>query len=117
MLQRLAQFCIALLNLLEQPHVLDRDDRLIGEGFEKLDLRRGEGTHLGATRAQRSNEFPLLTKRNDQEGARVAAGTYIREIVLRAGVGNVERAMLAQPAIAVARSILISRRAMGIGPK
>ena len=35
MLQRLAQFRVALLDFLEQPHVLDRDDRLIGEGFEQ----------------------------------------------------------------------------------
>ncbi len=40
-----------LLEFLEQPDVLDRDDRLIGEGFKQLDLRRGEGTHLDATRA------------------------------------------------------------------
>ncbi len=38
MLQRLAQFCVALLDLLEQPHVLNRDHRLVGEGFEKCDL-------------------------------------------------------------------------------
>ena len=38
-----------LLEFLEQPHILDGDHRLVGEGFEKLDLRRGEGAHLGAT--------------------------------------------------------------------
>ena len=53
------------LEFVEQPHVLDCDDRLVGEGFEELDLRRGEGAHLDATRAQRSNEFTLLTKGND----------------------------------------------------
>ena len=47
-----------LLELVEQPHVLDGDHRLIGEGFEQLDLRRGEGAHLDATRSQCSNEFP-----------------------------------------------------------
>ena len=52
------------LEFLEQPHVLDGDHRLIGEGFEKLDLRRGEGAHLDATCDQCSNEFPLLTKGN-----------------------------------------------------
>ena len=52
------------LEFLEQPHVLDRDHRLVGEGFEKLDLRRGKGAHLGATCDQYSNEFPLLTKGN-----------------------------------------------------
>ena len=35
MLQRLAQFRIALLQFLEQPHVLDGDHRLVGEGFEE----------------------------------------------------------------------------------
>ena len=37
---------------LKQPHVLDGDHRLIGEGFQKFDLRRGEGAHLDATCAQ-----------------------------------------------------------------
>ena len=40
------------LEFLEQPHVFDGDHRLVGEGFEQLDLRRGEGTHLDATRVQ-----------------------------------------------------------------
>ena len=31
-----------------------RDHRLVGEGFKQLDLRRGEGAHLGATRDQTS---------------------------------------------------------------
>ena len=43
MLQRFAQFCVALLDFLEQAHVLDRDHGLIGEGFEKCDLLFGEG--------------------------------------------------------------------------
>ena len=46
MLQGLAQFCVALLEFLEQPHVLDGDDRLVGEGFEKRDLFVGERTDL-----------------------------------------------------------------------
>ena len=33
MLQRLAQFRVALAEFLEQPHVLDGDDGLIGESF------------------------------------------------------------------------------------
>src|SRR5262245_18985677 len=42
MLQCLAQFRVALLKLFEQTHVLDGDDRLVGKGFEKFDLRRRE---------------------------------------------------------------------------
>src|SRR5262249_18155156 len=37
-LQRLAQFCIALLQFLEQPHVLDSDDGLSRESFKQFDL-------------------------------------------------------------------------------
>ena len=42
MLQRLAQLRVALAELLEQPHVLDGDHRLVGEGFEQIDLPVGE---------------------------------------------------------------------------
>ena len=86
------------LKFLEQPHVLDGDHGLVGEGFEQLDLRRSEGAHFDATGDQCSNEFSLLTKGNGQECAPAAAGTQYREIVLRADVGNVERAVLAHPA-------------------
>ena len=61
-----------LFELVEQPHVLDGDHGLVGEGFQQLDLRRGEGAYLDATRVQRSNEFSLLTKGNEQEGAPAA---------------------------------------------
>ena len=37
------------LEFLKQPNILDRDDGLVGEGFEQLDLRRGEGAHFDAT--------------------------------------------------------------------
>ena len=35
MLQRLAQFRVALLQFFKQPHVLDGDDRLVSERLEK----------------------------------------------------------------------------------
>ena len=37
---------VARLQLLEEPHVLDRDDRLVGEGLEQRDLLVGERPHL-----------------------------------------------------------------------
>ena len=106
------------LEFLEQPHVLDGDHCLVGEGFEELDLRRGEGTHLGATRVQYSNEFPLLTKGSRQAAAPAASGTQAWEIVLRADVGNVERAMLAHPAILwLINTDLDAVADTGMGPK
>src|SRR5215475_7937146 len=35
MLQRLAQSCVALLDLVEEPDVLDGDHRLVGEGLDQ----------------------------------------------------------------------------------
>ena len=46
------EVAVAFLQFFEQPHVLDGDHGLVGEGFEQLDLRRGEGTHLDATCVQ-----------------------------------------------------------------
>src|SRR5215472_19288102 len=99
MLQSLAQFRVALLQFFEQPHVLDGDHSLVGKGLQQLDLRQGERSHRGATCGHISNEFPLLTKGSGQVGAVVADGPYHWEIILRADVGNVERAVLAHPLI------------------
>ena len=43
---RLREFAGARLHLVEQPHVLDRDHRLVSEGRYQLDLLVGEGAHL-----------------------------------------------------------------------
>ena len=59
MLQRLAQFRVALLDLFEQPHILDGDDGLVGEGFEQRDLLVGEGPHLRAAYMNRSDRTSL----------------------------------------------------------
>src|SRR5215470_898036 len=54
MLQGLTQFRVALLDLLEQSHVLDGDDGLVGKGFEKGDLLFGERTDLQTSNEDRS---------------------------------------------------------------
>ena len=60
MLQRLAQFCVAFLDFFEQPHVLDSDDGLIGEGFEQSYLFLCEGLNLqcGECKSPRSVRLP-----------------------------------------------------------
>ena len=40
--ERLAELAGARLHLVEQPHILDRDHRLVGEGRDQLDLLVGE---------------------------------------------------------------------------
>ena len=46
---RARQFVGSGIQFFKQPHVLDGDDRLVGKGFDQLDLRRGERSHLDAT--------------------------------------------------------------------
>ena len=60
MLQGLAQFRVALLQFLEQPHVLDGDDRLVGEGLEQRDLLFGERTNLVTPNHDAANRRLLL---------------------------------------------------------
>ena len=105
------------VEFLEQPHVLDGDHGLVGEGFEQLDLRRGEGAHLDATCVQRSNEFPLLTKGNSQEGAQAADDTHRWKIVLRARRRERGACHARGSSDNCGSSILISPRPMGMGPK
>ena len=37
---------VRCLHVFEQPHVLDRDHRLVGEGCDQLDLLVGERAHF-----------------------------------------------------------------------
>ncbi len=64
MLQRLAQFRVALLDFFEQPDVLDGDDRLISEGFEQSDLFFGERTNFRATNENCSDRNTFAQQRN-----------------------------------------------------
>ena len=69
MLQGFAQFCVALAEFLEQPHVLDRDDGLISEGLEKLDLLFGERPHFRAPNPDRPDRGFLREQRHGQASA------------------------------------------------
>src|SRR5437867_136417 len=55
LLQRVGQGLVPGLELLEQAHVLDGNDRLVGEGLEQADLPLGEGPYLGAAEADRAD--------------------------------------------------------------
>src|SRR5215510_10077417 len=55
MLQSFTQFCVALLEFLEQPYVFNRDHGLIGEGFKQLSLLIREWTNLSSKDQNRPN--------------------------------------------------------------
>ena len=46
LVQRLGKIAVAFLQFFEQPHVLDGDDGLIGEGFKQRHLPLGKRLHL-----------------------------------------------------------------------
>ena len=69
MLQRLAQFRIALAEFLEQPHVFDGDDGLIGEGFEKCDLFFGERTNFGPADHDRADGNTFTQQRHSEQSS------------------------------------------------
>src|SRR5262249_25820862 len=64
MLQRFAQFGVALLDLLEQANILNSDDGLGSEGFKQLDLLFREGTDLHSANANHPNGDTLAHKRS-----------------------------------------------------
>src|SRR5215472_14891818 len=60
LLQRFAEVGGALVQLVEEPPVLDGDDGLIGKGFNQRDLAGGEGAHLVTVDHEYANQLVRL---------------------------------------------------------
>src|SRR5262249_52293252 len=78
-LYRLGKLAGARLHLLEQPHVLDRDHRLIGEGNSKLDLLVGEGLDSSALENDHADRRSFPYQRNAENGADTAETCPLQE--------------------------------------
>src|SRR5262249_29839926 len=83
----------AFLQLFEQPDVLNGDNRLVSEDFQKLDLFVGEGINLQAPEAYRAYCFPTSHKGRVHQCAYAnrlyaVAGWRKHRIVLSANVMN-----------------------------
>ena len=68
LLQSFGKIAVALLQFLEQPHVLDGDDRLIGEGFQQRDLFVRKRTDFRAANMNRPNRNTFAQQRRRQNG-------------------------------------------------
>ena len=68
---RACQFVGPLIQFFEQPHVLDGDHGLVGEGFEKSDLLVGERSDFRAAHQDRSNRntFPQQRRNKNSPGS------------------------------------------------
>src|SRR5262249_33961224 len=60
------QVTIACLQLLEQPDILDGDDRLVGECLKERNLRIGEEPRLRMRYCDRADRFALAQHRGGQ---------------------------------------------------
>ena len=80
---RLRELARARLHLVEQPHVLDRDHRLVGEGSDQLDLLLGKGINSGARQKQDADRSSLAEERNTERCPVVPNGYEPTQIVLR----------------------------------
>ena len=66
----LCERSVLLLQFREQPHVLDRDHRLVGEGLQELDLLRWE-SDLGVTHHDRPDGSSLPQHGDAQDSAKI----------------------------------------------
>src|SRR5215813_12386307 len=69
MLQSFAQLCVAFLDLFEQAHILDGDDSLISEGFEKFDLFFSKRSNFLAADCDHSDRNTLSQQRRADCGS------------------------------------------------
>src|SRR5262249_41732922 len=79
---RVREFACARLHLVEQPHVLDRDHRLVGEGGHQFDLLVAKGSDLRAEQRHYADGLAFAQQRDPKGGAK--AGHFLTfEIVFR----------------------------------
>src|SRR5262249_48907857 len=71
-LARFLELAALVLDFVEQPHVFDRDRRLVGKSRYQLDLLFGEWPHLGARQCQHTDGHAFAEHRNAERGANAA---------------------------------------------
>ena len=69
MLARLRELPVLVLNLVEQPHVLDRDHSLVGKGLQQRDLPLGEQAGHGARDRDHADGITVTQQRYRHDAA------------------------------------------------
>ena len=78
------------LNFVEQPRVLDRDHRLVGEGRNQLNLLLGKRLHDTAGQYDNADRGSLAQQRDAEDCPVTAVTRHAQGILgIRKGVGNV----------------------------
>src|SRR5262249_40905425 len=90
--ERLAQLFRARLHLVEQPHVLARDYRLVGEGSDELNLLGSEWAHRISSQRDGPNRHSFPQEWDSKKRAKAARlqGSRIRVFRIDQNVGNMD---------------------------
>ena len=81
----ICKLAVLVLDFVEQPHVLDRDRRLVGKRGDQLDLLLGERPHLVAGQSQNADRNAFAQHGNAEHGAKSAQSLGFRPGVIRVG--------------------------------
>src|SRR5262249_25167087 len=111
---RLREFAGARLHLVEQPHVLDRDHRLVGEGGEQLDLSVGERAHQTSRQDAHADRRSFAHERHANQGvnsADLGIASWYSGSVRASGMWIAVRSSSARPP-ALPRPALMGVRSM-----
>ena len=72
LLQRLGELAGARLHLVEQPHILDGDHRLVGERGDQFDLLVGERSYLRTRQHDHANRCAVAHERDAKNSSEPA---------------------------------------------
>ena len=116
---RLREFAGPRLHLVEQPHVLDRNHRLVGEGGDQLDLLVGERPHRLALQDDDSDRRSFAQQGNAQHCANAAHFRLFDHLVAWIGehVGNLDRFTLRDNAADDRAATRRQRVGLDVGPE
>src|SRR6188472_2493591 len=92
-LARLGELAALLLDLVEQPDVLDGDHRLVGEGRSERNLLISKRSHHCAEQEQDTDWDTFAEQRHSYSGSIVASPLRFAECVFRIGqkIDNLDR--------------------------
>src|SRR6516165_7677766 len=82
LLERFSEVARAHLYLVEQPHVLDRDQRLVGESGDELDLPVRERLDVIALETDDGDHYAVAQQRSPEHGALPADLLGLQHVVL-----------------------------------
>jgi hypothetical protein len=84
--QRFAQVASTRLYFVEQPHILDRDHRLVGEGGHQVNLILRKRSHRGSYQRDHTDRGVLSQERHTKHGAEMTKPHSFRQSVFRISV-------------------------------